>query len=56
MPFGKDKDKKETKEAGSGYKKIRLSAAKDILDAETPQALDSALYEYFRACVDEESE
>ena len=55
MPFGKEKPEK-SKEAGSGYKKIRLSAAKDILDAETPQALDSALHEYFRACIDEESE
>lgn len=54
MPFGKDKEDK--KDAGSGYKKIRLGAAKDILDAETPQALDSALYEYIRACIDEESE
>lgn len=55
MPFGKPKEK-ESKEADSGYKKIRLSAAKDILDAESPQALDKALHEYFRACVDEESE
>ena len=54
MPFGKEK--KESKGGESGYKKIRLSAAKDILDAETPQALDSALYEYVRACIDEESE
>jgi hypothetical protein len=55
VPFGKEKDK-DAKADESAYRKLRLSAAKDILDAESPQALDKALHEYFRACVDEESE
>ena len=45
-------DKKESK-AGDSYKKIRLSAAKDMLSAKTPEALDSALKDYVRACLQE---
>ncbi len=56
MPFGKEKAEKSKETEGGSYKKIRLSAAKDILDATTPQALDAALHEYFRACADEQDE
>lgn len=36
------------------YNKILLSSAKDILDAEDPKALKTALYEFVSACIKKE--
>ena len=48
-------DAKESKDDGADPKKLRLGAAKDILDAETAEELDSALYEYVCAVIRQES-
>lgn len=48
-----DDEKGSKKSKGGGSKELRLSAAKDILDAETPKELDAALKEYIGYCLAE---
>lgn len=50
-----DGDKDETKPKGGGsVKKIKLSAARDILAAETPEDLVGPLSEFIKACTSED--